>query len=137
MELPLDVQDDERLARYILYRRHIRRDDSVRPEAFMPHPHVDLSVTRHLGLNESQIWKIGQRVADQRGKPLFGRADVVSMGFTQHRLKVVGDPIPDNPNHANVSNWPSEKSQQKILALEIAKAAGRAKFPEDGGREAP
>jgi len=130
MGVPEDVSDDEWLARYILYRRHIRRDGSgsVKPEAFIPHPHADLSVTRYLALDEFQIWRTGQGVAKQTGKTLYGRADVVAANFTRHRLSVNSDPLPDNPNHANISNWPADKPAQKMLAIEIAKDAGKAKI---------
>ncbi len=130
VELPTDVQDDEWLARYLLYRRYIRRDgtDLIKPEAFIPHPRSDLSVTRHLGLGESRIWEVGRDVASQTGKTLYGRADMITADFTRHRLSVNPDPIPGNPNHANVSNWPADKPSQKMIAIEIAKDAGKAKF---------
>jgi len=139
MKIPTDIRDDEWLARYILYQKQIRRDgsDSIRPEAFIPHPRSELSVTRHLGLDESRIWKIGFDVACQRGRTLYGRADVIAANFTKHRLSVdadpILDPIPSNPNHANVSNWPADKSAQKMIAIEIAKDAGKAKIFMDGG----
>ena len=46
------------------------------------------------------------------------------------KLSVVADPIaddpemPDNPNHANVTGWPSgEKDRQRLLAMQIAAEA--------------
>lgn len=51
------VADDETLARYILQRSHIRGSDHpVKPDAFIPHPYTDLSVTRHLMATESELW---------------------------------------------------------------------------------
>lgn len=128
--MPFEVRDDERLARYILCRKHIRRDGSnlVKPEAFIPHPHADLSVTRHIGLSESRIWEIGQCVAKQTNKTLRGRADVVAADFIRHGLSVKADPLPGNPNHANVSDWPRTKPEQKMIAIEIARYAGKAKI---------
>lgn len=135
MEIPEYVSDDEWLARYILYRSHIRRDgsDTIKPDAFIPHPHADLSVTRHVGLSEDRIWKIGQDVAKQRGKTLYGRADVVTSNFRSHKLDVKADPIENNLNHAIISNWPPEKSAQKMIAIEIARSAGKAKLFAEGG----
>ncbi|HEX3151907.1 MAG TPA: hypothetical protein VHR66_27795 [Gemmataceae bacterium] len=39
------------------------------------------------------------------------------------QLKVEAAPIPENPNHANVVNWPADKAEQKMKALEIAAAS--------------
>lgn len=124
------VASDERLARFILYQRHLRQDWTVKPDAFIPHPRHELSVTRHLQLFEPEIWNIARQVARQTGKTLHGRADVRASDFERQTLRVVPAPVPDNPNHANVSGWPLEKSAQKAIAQEIAHAAGKA-------REAP
>jgi hypothetical protein len=32
------LSSDELLARFILYKRHLRQDLSVKPDAFIPHP---------------------------------------------------------------------------------------------------
>ena len=57
---PSTVADDEVLARFILHKRYIRNDGTLKPDLFIPHPHTDLSVTRHVGLEESSIWAIGE-----------------------------------------------------------------------------
>lgn len=124
------VASDERLARFILQRSHLRQDWTVKPDAFIPHPRHELSVTRHLHLSEHELWYIAQRVARQTGKTLQGRADVRASDFERQTLRVVAAPVLENPNHANVSGWPLEKSAQKAIAQEIAHAVGKA-------REAP
>ena len=48
MELP----NDEWLARFILRKEHVRADGTVKPDPFIPYKHIELSVTRHLGLSE-------------------------------------------------------------------------------------
>lgn len=120
------IEDNERLARFIFYKRYVREDSTVRPDAFIPHPYPDLSVTRHLQVSESQLWEIGWRVARQARKTLHGRADVQAFVFQQQELRVVAAPLPDNPNHANVVGWPAEKPAQKIIAQQIAAAASKA-----------
>jgi hypothetical protein len=124
------VASDERLARFILQRSHLRQDWTVKSDAFIPHPRHELSVTRHLQLSEPEIWNIARQVANQTGKTLHGRADVRASDFERQTLRVVAAPVLENPNHANVSGWPLEKSAQKAIAQEIAHAAGKA-------REAP
>ena len=59
------VSDEEWLARYILRKDHVRQDGTVKPDPFIPHPHADLSVTRHLGLDEQELWNAGTKVAEQ------------------------------------------------------------------------
>lgn len=124
------VASEELLARFILHRSHLRQDWTVKPDAFIPHPWPNLSVTRHLYLSETELWKIARQVARQTEKTLHGRADVRASDFERQTLRVVADPVLGNPNHANVSGWPLEKSAQKAIAQEIAQAAGKA-------REAP
>ncbi len=116
------VTPDELLSRYILQSNHFRKiDNTVKPDAFIPHPQEDLSVTRHLDLNQSTIWSIGDDVANQRGKSLYGRAVNQASAYFDQKLEVVPAPVfPSNPNHANVKGWPSGKEAQKILAMEIA-----------------
>jgi hypothetical protein len=115
------VSDDEVLARFITQRNHIRGDHSVKPNAFIPHPWPNLSVTRHLGLTEQELWEIGQDVADARPATLYGRADVQAVTITSQSLTIVPTPTPRN--HANVTGWPPDKPSQKIIAQEIAAVA--------------
>jgi hypothetical protein len=126
--LPL-VDRDEWLARFILYKRYIRADGTVRPDAFIPHPYPDLSVTRHLQLSEAQLWELGRDVGQESDKILQGRADIQASAFQRHELHVVPAALPKNPNHANVTGWPAEKPAQKIIAQQIAAAAGKAPTP--------
>ena len=59
----MPVGDEEWLARFILRKEHVRPDGTVKPDPFIPYKHVELSVTRHLGLNEARIWAAGELVA--------------------------------------------------------------------------
>lgn len=126
-EAECPVASDERLARFILHRSHLRQDRTVKPDAFVPYPWPNLSVTRHLHLSETELWNIARNVARQTEKILHGRADVQASDFEQHTLLVLAAPLTENSNHANVSGWPLEKSAQKAIAQEIAQAAGKAR----------
>ena len=96
------VAEDELLARYILSSRHIRSsDNTVKPEAFMPHPHTELSLTRHIQATPEELWHEGERIAALRNLQLYGRADALVTAFTDQTLTVVAAPILENPNHAN------------------------------------
>lgn len=117
------VSAEEWLARYLLHKRYVRRDRTIRPEAFIPHPYPDLSVTRHVGFTEQELWAVGIGIVSRGGKTLYGRADVQTKVFLDRRLKVEVAPVAGNPNHANVTGWPEEKPAQKVLCQEICAAA--------------
>jgi hypothetical protein len=120
------IAPDEHLARFILQRSHLRSDGTIKQDVFIPYPWPDLSVTRHLRLTEEQLWNIGFDVARQTAKTLHGRADVKAGEFQHHGLRVLTAPLTENQNHANVTNWPTEKSNQKHIAQKIAAVAGKA-----------
>lgn len=127
---PPIVADDERLARFILFSRWIRNSNqTVKPDAFIPHPYPDLSVTRHINLSEEVLWKTGQAVADAiPPAKLYGRADIYSSAARRQHLETNPDPTHSNPNHANIIGWPADKPAQKIIALQLAaEATYRAK----------
>jgi hypothetical protein len=118
----------ELLARFLVHSRWLRADKTLRPEAFIPHPYPDLSVTRHRDLTEPRLWQIGKAVADAIPKKLYGRADVSARVFAEQRLRIVLAPTDENPNHVNVVDWPAQKSAQKIVAQEICARVSNVKL---------
>ena len=117
------VANDELLARFVLRSDWIRADQTIRQNAFIPHPYPDLSVTRHKQLSEKQIWSVGRDVATARKHTLYGRADVSTVNVRQQSLAVEPQPVQGNPNHATITGWPADKAAQKIIALELAAAS--------------
>jgi len=62
-----EVSPQETLTRYVTSRNHFRKDSqTVKPDAFIPHPHSELSLTRLLHLSDEEIWSIGNDVATAR-----------------------------------------------------------------------
>ena len=120
---PATVRDDEWLARFVLFSRWIRSDRTLRPDAFIPHPWPDLSVTRHLQLSQKELWEIGHAIADKRGCSLLGRGDVQASVPRAQKLQIDAAPVEDNLNHANITAWPPDKPTQKMIAQEIAARA--------------
>jgi hypothetical protein len=120
MTLPDTIENDESLARFVFARNHLRADGTLRPDAFIPHPYPDLSVQRHLGLSDSDLWRVGEEVGKPSKRMLLGRADLNAGEYRAHNLVVQADPVtaplPGNPGHALVLRWPIEKSAQKSLA---------------------
>lgn len=118
------VSSNEQLARFILASNWIRKvDQTIKPDAFIPYPYPDLSVTRHGNLSAQVLWRVGQDIADARPSTLHGRADIRADAVRGQMLEVVSQPVTNNPNHANVTGWPTDKPAQKIIAQELAAAA--------------
>ena len=88
----------------------------------MPHPvNMDLSVFRIDKLPESKIWKIGEDEIIKRSaqfRNIHGRADIVALNVFKAGLQIFPDNIP--PRHANIINWPNEKSKRMEIAHELA-----------------
>jgi hypothetical protein len=118
------IETAETLARFILQRNWIRpSDNTVKHAAFMPNPHNgETSVFRIAGLNDQDVWQIGDReVAARRDKPLLGRADIHAFNVVSKELHIVPNEPP--PRHANIVGWPDEKSKQLQIAVELAAEA--------------
>lgn len=129
--LPVEVADEETLARFVLSSRNRSWTEKdgwrIKPPAFIPDPHDDLSVSRVGDLPESEIKSYGKPVAEKQGKTLYGAA-LVSAGLVRSiSLEVESDEGP--PRHANVVRWPKEsdpkeqKSKRQLLAAELASEA--------------
>lgn len=86
----------------------------------MPTKEGELSTFRIRGLDDEEIWRIGQKhVCNPQGKSLRGRADFSSSVLTSTDLVANADDIP--PRHVNIVGWPEDKSARKLLAIDIAK----------------
>jgi hypothetical protein len=128
------VAANELLARYIVFSDYIRQDRTIKPNAFMPQKDsLELSVTRHISLTENDLWNIGREIIRYSERTLYGRADVETGHAIAQKLSVMPQPVPNNPNHANIIGWPIEKNAQKMCALEIANAAHFVVNPEKAG----
>jgi hypothetical protein len=127
------VDDNELLARFVLTDRHIpKQGTGIKAEALIPYKWVELSVSRHRDLSVAQLWTLGSDVAEDRSRkenrtvPLIGRADFFAFLARRQQLTVA----PDEPplNHAEVSDWPGEKSAQMSLAQEIAASSSFVRY---------
>ena len=126
------VAPNELLARFITTSKWFhKQDQTVKADAFIPpDPPVELSVTRHLNLAEDHIWMIGKKIAAGIPRTLHGRADVEAAYVIAQQLAIVPQPEQDNPNHANIVGWSSDKDVRKICAMEIARVARFVPNPE-------
>ena len=118
------VTPSEVLSRFIMQTNWCSLSDNrVKYAAFMPNPkNGETSVFRISGISDREIWEIGHREVElRRDKPVLGRADVGSSFVVTKGLNVV----PSEPpvRHANIVGWPEEKSEQRLIALELAAEA--------------
>lgn len=117
------VEKDEILSRFILQSRWIRNsDNTIRHEAFMPHPDsIDLSVTRQRNLEELEIWRLGEEVSNLSNRTLYGRGDISAGSVIEQNLFI--EPSEPPLNHANIKGFPGDKSKQKLIAMELSSNA--------------
>ncbi len=118
------VLSSEILSRFIMQTNWYRLSDNcVRYAAFMPNPrNGETSVYRISGISDREVWEIADReVGLRRDKPILGRADIGTSFVITKGLNVV----PSEPpiRHANILGWPEQKSEQRLVALELAAEA--------------
>ena len=127
------VADDEDTGRFVFTRGHINRLSGTRKaNAFLPHPHDELSVQRLIQSTESEVWETGASIGSARNPPrtAYGRGDVLVNTYRQQRLVVFADPVEGNANHTVVRGWPKEdKDAQLLHAKEIAAVARFVSVP--------
>ncbi len=116
-----DVADNELLARFIVNSNEKRPDGKVSHKLFMPYQWIELSINRHREATMEETWQVGFLVATPRSKQLYGLANIRASKCRIENLDVVPDPIlPSNPNHANITGYPTAKEDQMALAAELA-----------------
>ena len=130
------VDANETLARFIFSRRHISyAAGTVKANAFVPHPHSELSVNRDREATDAETWGIGEGIAEVRGITLYGRGDAIAATYHSQKLKTMEAPIDGNPNHVIVTGWPmNNKAAQKLIAQEIAAVAKFIESPKRNDR---
>lgn len=119
-----DIEGSENISRYILTKRQYSQlNKCVKYGAYLPAQNGEASVFRTDNLNDIDIWSIGKDyVAIPRKKKLYARGDSIAINIFNTGLMLKQDTVP-HPLHANIIEWPAEKDEQKMLAIEIANNA--------------
>jgi len=114
------VAANELIARYILSKRHFSTSNRiVKYGAYLPAPNGETSVYRVSSLSNEEIWKIGRRyVVEPTNRTLYARGDTTASVILKTELGITPEKSP-HPLHANIVNWPLEKDEKKMLAMEI------------------
>jgi hypothetical protein len=123
------AEDPKCLARFCYVERYYSKSH-MRFAAFMPPPDLRLSMFVVDGMNDAEIHAHGVTWATQPGPPplppkAFGKIGVEAI--LKQKLSVHRDNDP--PRHAVVVGWPTEKSEWKLIAQELAAAASAPFFP--------
>ena len=115
------IEAKEYLTRYITDKAYYRSNDkTVRHNAFMPPASRELSVFRISNLSRNIVWDLGKEyVANPRNKPLLGRADIFASNVFNKGLDIRPENQP-NTLHANIVDWPEEREEQRMIAIELA-----------------
>jgi len=111
-------------ARFICSRSQFAAERNiVKPAAFLPNAKdLQLSVFHTKLLSSRETWEIGRRfVATPTNRTIYGRADFKADCVDKVHLRLHLDNHP--PRHANIVGWPSEKSEQKLIAIQLAAMA--------------
>ena len=130
-ELARELAPTVPLARFVTSSNHYRKGDlTVKPAAFIPFSYTELSVYQIQGLATEEVQQIGiTHVGQPSGKNLYGHATIKVADVTDLPLEVNYDNSP--PRHANIVGWPSEKPEQKLLALKLAAKATFTRYQEN------
>jgi hypothetical protein len=104
MDPPADVANSESLARFVFRSKDVRADSTLRPDVFIPFPYPDLSVTRHFGLEDREIWEKGHAIGRERSLPLIGSRPGLLRGRRHGRSSVGHCEATERPNRRDSIN---------------------------------
>ena len=117
--LPEHIDDDEPLSRFIFSSRHIAKlAGRVRGPAFLPSRDGETSVSRVKGIQDNEVWLLGDTARGSRPETLHGRADITTRAVRSVRLQVV--PAEPPLRHGVIISWPETKDAQMELAQILA-----------------
>ncbi len=116
------ISDSEKLIRFIFSPYHIRNDESVKWQAFKPR-NGETSVTIKNNLSDKNLHSIGQKIESFRKKKdkisLFGEARIFAKTVYKNKLNILSAPSKNNPNHANIIDWPNDKDEYMMVCKEL------------------
>jgi hypothetical protein len=92
---------------------------TVKPDAFINPPHVQVSISETEGENETRVWEMGEEVGNGR-RNVKARGDFNHMHVAEAGLEIELAPPP--PYHRHLIGWGSAEKQHQILkAIKLAK----------------
>ena len=104
--------------RFIFEKRHFSvNPQKARPGAFLPDSDLKTSAVGKNGFTEEQLWNFGVLIGQERNKSPKARADFDAQVVAEAKLTIENDPQPSIPSHINLGGWPTEKDEQKNIAV--------------------
>lgn len=130
------ISPSEEVTRYIFDRSaYSPINGRVKYNALLPNSKGETSVYRIINLTRNEIWDIGQRyVAERRGRTLRARGDIGASDIFSESLEIRTDMV-IHPLHANVVGWPTQRSEQLLIAKKIADKTQLHLPPKKRGQE--
>lgn len=120
------VADSEKIGRFVFSSDHFSTvNKTVKYAAFLPAKDSKASVYRINGYTEKEITELDKQFVSGRrtdGRTSKARADLFAIQIRQSQLDVTAEPTP-HKDHANIEGYTSDKSAQKLKAIELAKHA--------------
>lgn len=111
------------ITRFIFDKKHFSVDKgTVKSRAFRPDASGKTSVSGISGIDDEEIWNIGNLVSNVSGRQLRARGDISASSVRDSGLNVVSDGV-GHPRHANIEGWPLEKQEMISISQELAAAA--------------
>lgn len=121
-----DLDPSEIVSRFLLEGQIRKSDTTVRHEAFLPsESNLKISVFRLSSLSDQQIWAVAAEKVEPTRGPVIGRGNLSVDQIVENKLKVRPDAIP-NSNHADIVEWPDERSLRATIAKALAALASPA-----------
>lgn len=120
MGWPGQVTRDEKISRFVVSNRQIKNGKEgqyIHHAVLCPDEKKNFttSVFRISELSDDKIWILGDDYIDD---PVLARLDVYTAQIFDHKLDFDPDDIP--PRHANIIKWPTDRSQYRSIAQQIA-----------------
>ncbi len=141
-ELPVDVDEEEKLAHCVLSGSDVRGNGKIKPNAFSPPRSQenpckrdrDISVDRFDYLNMEGAVQLGQSRAQQRGegRQLHRWAIISARMARREGREVVSSPLNGNPAHADImlpELTTIDEEERKIHQTALAEGSRWLKYP--------
>ena len=125
---PENVDDSEELSRYIFqsgqYSTTKIKYVSLLPKYSEHNDRFETSVFRSSFMaSNDEIWAIGDKFAGLDRRRVKARGILIAESVREETLDVIPE-TSSHDLHADIIDWPAEKSEQMVVAKELARQAG-------------
>lgn len=121
--IPDNVSTLEPISRFLFSRSQFTESTArISSSVFLPPKNSNqTSVYRTINCSEEKIWWLASKYVAST-KPVLARANIIAKHITDIGLEIIPDFTP-HPRHANITNWPEDKSAIKMKAIALKNRA--------------